>query len=285
MEEVFGNATLALDIDDLTENGIANFDALKATALEDVAVYKGIVISEDNLEDAPKWRAELNKKSKRISDFRIAFEKDYKKKIEKSTSQLKELASIYTDASNNIDMQVKKFDDKRKQEKWEQIQLIFENVFSEWKNVLDISKVESFSDGKWMNKGTSLDSIKKFMEETKKKIDSGILSIRGLRSKFEQEMIHSFLQRLDIGDALNKKAELERFEQQMLARKQAEEEAKQKQEEQTTIQENRQDSMKEDMQVPVQEIYKLSFAVYGTKEQLREIATHIKNSGLRYERI
>ena len=285
MEEVFGNATLALDIDDLTENGIANFDALKATALEDVAVYKGIVISEDNLEEAPKWRAELNKKSKRISDFRIAFEKDYKKKIEKSTSQLKELASIYTDASNNIDIQVKQFDDKRKQEKWEQIQLIFENVFSEWKNVLDISKVESFSDGKWMNKGTSLDSIKKFMEETKKKIDSGILSIRGLRSKFEEEMIHSFLQRLDIGDALNKKAELERFEQQMLARKQAEEEAKRKQEEQTTIQENRQDSMKEDMQVPVQEIYKLSFAVYGTKEQLREIATYIKNSGLRYERI
>lgn len=285
MEEVFGNATIALSVDDLTENGIENFASVRAKALEDVAVFKGIVISEDNLEEAPKWRAELNKKAKRISDFRIAFEKDYKKRIEKSTNQLKELASIYTDASSNIDEQVKSFDDKRKQEKYEQIQQIFENVFSDWKNVFDISKIESFSDGKWMNKGTSVDSIKKFMEETKKKIEDGIKSIKGLKSKYEQEMVHAFLARLDIGDALNKKAELERFEEQMLARKQAEEEANKKAEEQSKVNE----PVQEQTQVPKEEeeepTYRLQLAIYGTKEQLKTVAQYIKDSGLRYERI
>lgn len=287
MEEVFGNATIALSVDDLTENGIENFASVKAKALEDVAVFKGIVISEDNLEEAPKWRAELNKKAKRISDFRIAFEKDYKKRIEKSTSQLKELASIYTEASNNIDSQVKDFDDKRKQEKIEQIQQIFEDVFSEWKTIFNVSKIESFSDGKWMNKGTSLDSIRKFMTDTKSKIENGISSIRGLKSKYEQEMIHAFLQRLDMSDALNRKTQLEDFEEQMNAKKRAEESAKE--ESQQSVQENIQDTVhvEENVKEEAKEepIYRLQFAVYGTKEQLRVVANFIKDSGLRYERI
>ncbi len=295
MEEVFGNATIALSVDDLTENGIEKFDEIKAKALEDVAVFKGLIINEDNLEEAPKWRAELNKKAKRISDFRIAFEKDYKKRIEKSTSQLKELSAIYTDASNNIDTQVKVFDDKRKAEKWEQIQLIFEETFSGWETIFDISKIESFSDGKWMNKGTSIESIKKFMTDTKKKIESGISSIKGLGSKYEKEMILAFVQRLDISDALNKKSELERFEEQMLARKKAEEEAKVQEtvansetvEEKEEQQESVQDNVQDNAEVPQQEesIYRLQFAVYGTKEKLIEVANYIKNSGLRYERI
>lgn len=287
MEEVFGNATIALSVDDLTENGIENFASVKAKALEDVAVFKGIVISEDNLEEAPKWRAELNKKAKRISDFRIAFEKDYKKRIEKSTSQLKELASIYTEASMNIDEQVKSFDDKRKQEKIEQIQQIFEDVFSEWKTIFNVSKIESFSDGKWMNKGTSLDSIRKFMTDTKSKIENGISSIRGLKSKYEQEMIHAFLQRLDMSDALNRKTQLEDFEEQMNAKKRAEESAKE--ESQQSVQENIQDTVhvEENVKEEAKEepIYRLQFAVYGTKEQLRVVANFIKDSGLRYERI
>lgn len=296
MEEIFGNATIALSVDDLTEDGIQDYPTVRAKALADVEVFKGIVISEDNLEDAPKWRAELNKKAKRISDFRIAFEKDFKKRIEKSTSQLKELASIYSDASNNIDLQVKAFDDKRKQEKWEQIQQVFEDVFADWKTIFDISKIESFSDGKWMNKGTSIDAIKKFMEETKAKIDGGIIAIKGLKSKYEQEMIQAFLQRLDMSDALNKKTSLEDLEQQMLARKQAEEEARRKAEEvaNAKAQENMQENMQDggqDKGKPItadeieEPIYRLQFSIYGTKEQLREVANYIKNSGLRYERI
>lgn len=292
MEEVFGNATIALSVDDLTEDGIQDYPTVRAKALADVEVFKGIVISEDNLEDAPKWRAELNKKAKRISDFRIAFEKDFKKRIEKSTSQLKELASIYTDASNNIDLQVKAFDDKKKQEKWEQIQQIFEDVFSDWKTIFDISKIESFSDGKWLNKGTSLDAIRKFMTDTRTKIENGIASIRGLKSKYEQEMIHAFLQRLDMSDALNRKTQLEDFEEQMNAKKRAEEEARRKAEEvaNANVQENVQDGG-QDKGKPItadeieEPIYRLQFSIYGTKEQLREVANYIKNSGLRYERI
>lgn len=289
MEEVFGNATIALSVDDLTENGIEKFDEIKAKALEDVSVFKGLIIDEDNLEEAPKWRAELNKKAKRISDFRIAFEKDYKKRIEKSTSQLKELSAIYTDASNNIDTQVKAFDDKRKAEKWEQIQQIFEETFSGWETIFDISAIESFSDGKWMNKGTSIETIKKFMVDTKKKIESGISSIKGLRSKYEKEMILAFRNRLDIADALNKKSELELLEQQMLARKAEEEKAKEEatvEEEVVTEPTPVEETVQETVQVPQDTTeYRLKFAVYGTKEQLREVANFIKNSGLRYERI
>lgn len=299
MEEVFGNATLSLDIDNITENGIENYDALKQAVLDDVAVYRNIVVSDDNLEEAPKWRAELNKKSKRISDFRIAFEKDYKKKIERSTAQLKELASIYTDASSAIDVQVKSFDDKRKEEKQQAIQESFEETFSDWKTIIDLARVESYSDGKWMNKGTSIDSIKKFMQDTKKRIENGMNSIRGLNSKYEREMCFAFLKKLDISDALAKKSELEQFEAQMQARKAAEEEARKRaeearkaREEQETAKPVQQENVQETVQekaeeVPVEQepVYRLSFTVYGTKEQLKPFVEYLKSTGLRYEKL
>lgn len=298
MEEVFGNANIVLDIEHVTENGIENFDALKEAVLNDVAVYSGVVVSDDNLEEAPKWRAELNKKEKRISDFRIAFEKDYKKKIEKSVSQLKELANIYKDASSNIDVQVKTFDDKRKQEKQDAINSIFNDVFSDMRNIIDLARVESFSDGKWLNKGTSLDSIKSFMEETRSKIDNGFAAIHGLGSKYDREMCLAFLKKLDIADALAKKSDLEQFEQQMAARKAAEDESRRRaeearkareeakeqavEEEQDTVQETAQDAVIETAKEPQ---FRLAFAVYGTKKELIEFSNYVKNCGLRYERL
>ena len=290
MEE-FNSTAIALSVDEVTENGIPNFDVLRTAALEDVSVFRDIVISEDDIDVAPKWRAELNKKAKRISDFRIAFEKDFKKKIEKSVNQLKELSAIYTDTANNIDSQVKQFEQIQKEEKQTNILAIYEEVFADWKDIISISQVESFSDGKWLNKGTSLDAIRKFMEETKKKVENGINSIHGLNSKFDKEMCYAFLNRLDIADALNKKAELERFEQQMLAKKKAEEE-KQAEQVQETIQPNIQDNVQDNVQVEPkveqqqeEQIYRLQFAIYGTKSELKMLTEYIKNSGLRYERI
>lgn len=298
MEEVFGNANIVLDVEHVTENGIENFDALKEAVLNDVAVYSGVVVSDDNLEEAPKWRAELNKKEKRISDFRIAFEKDYKKKIEKSVSQLKELANIYKDASSNIDVQVKTFDDKRKQEKQDAIKTIFDDVFADMKNIIDLARVESFSDGKWMNKGTSLDSIKSFMEETRSKIDNGFAAIHGLGSKYDREMCLAFLKKLDIADALAKKSDLEQFEQQMAARKAAEDESRRRaedarkareeaeeqavEEEQDTVQETAQDAVIETAQEPT---YRLRFEVLGTRAELEKLTDFIKLNGYKYSRI
>ena len=290
MEEVFGNATIALSVDDLTENGIEDYDQLKAKVLEDVSVFNGIIISEDNLEEAPKWRAELNKKAKRISDFRIAFEKDFKKRIEKSTSQLKELASFYADASSNIDVQVKEFDEKRKQEKNAAIGKIYEDCIEDMREFLPLEKL--YND-KWGNKGFSLSDIEKEIKSRVATTKDNIDAIQTLGTKYESQMISAYLARFDMSDALKKKAELEQIDAEMeRRRKAAEEEAIRKQaeadaqaavENATVVPIEEEEEPKEP--IAQEQEYRLAFEVFGNKEQLTALCNFIRENGYRYNRL
>ena len=290
MEEVFGNATIALSVDDLTENGIEDYDQLKAKVLEDVSVFKGIIISEDNLEEAPKWRAELNKKAKRISDFRIAFEKDFKKRIEKSTSQLKELASFYADASSNIDVQVKEFDEKRKQEKNAAIGKIYADNIADMEQFLPLQKI--YND-KWTNKGFALADIEKEIKSRVESAKDNIDAIHLLGTKYESQMISAYLVRMDMSDALKKKAELEQIDAEMeRRRKAAEEEELRKQAEEQV-----QAAVDNATVVPIEEVeepkeivaegqeYRLAFEVFGNKEELTALCNFIRENGYRYNRL
>lgn len=290
MEEVFGNATLALSVDDLTESGIEDYDKLKAKVLEDVSAFKGIIISEDNLEEAPKWRAELNKKAKRISDFRIAFEKDFKKRIEKPTSQLKELAAFYTDASNNIDTQVKGFDEKRKQEKNEAIGKIYAENIADMEQFLPL---DSIWNEKWMNKGFSLSDIEK---EIKSRVDTtreNIDTIQMLGTKYESQMISAYLVRFDMSDALKKKKELEQIDAEMERRRKAAEEEELRKQAEAQVQavvENATVVPIEEEEEPKEPIvkeqeYRLAFEVFGNKEELTSLCNFIRENGYRYNRL
>lgn len=281
MEEVFGNASIALSVDDLTENGIADYEAIKAKVIEDVSVFKGLIVTDDNLEEAPKWRAELNKKAKVISDFRIAFEKDYKKRIEKSTSQLKELAALYSEASSNIDTQVKCFDEKRKQEKDAAIGKIYADNIGDMEKFLPLQKIYN---EKWMNKGFSLSDIEK---EIKSRVDTtkeNIDTIQLLGTKYESQMISAYLVRFDMSDALKKKTELEQIDAEMERRRRAaEEEAKRKEEEKAVVEEAHVEE--EEEPVVEEQEYRLAFEVFGNKEKLTALCNYIRDNGFRYKRL
>lgn len=290
MEEVFGNATIALSVDDLTENGIEDYDQLKAKVLEDVSVFKGIIISEDNLDEAPKWRAELNKKAKWISDFRIAFEKDFKKRIEKSTSQLKELASFYADASSNIDVQVKEFDEKRKQEKNAAIGKIYADNIGDMEQFLPLQKIYN---NKWTNKGFALADIEKEIKSSVESAKDNIDAIHLLGTKYESQMISAYLVRMDMSDALKKKAELEQIDAEMERRRKAAEEEelrKQAEEQVQTAGENATVVPIEEVEEPKETVaeeqeYRLAFEVYGNKGELTALCNFIRENGYRYNRL
>ena len=252
-------------------------------------MFKGIIVSEDNLDEAPKWRAELNKKAKRISDFRIAFEKDFKKRIEKSTSQLKELASFYADASNNIDVQVKEFDEKRKQEKNAAIGKIYAENIADMERFLPLEKI--YND-KWTNKGYTLDAITKEIKAQVDSVQDGVKTIQMLGTKYESQMISAFLEAYNMNDALKKKAELEKIDAEMeRRRKAAEEEAIRKQAEaeaqaaveNATVVPIEEEESKEP--IAQEQEYRLAFEVFGNKEQLTELCNFIRENGYRYNRL
>ena len=264
------------------QSGISNYEPLKQWALEQVSAYKGLVVQEDDLSTAKADCAKLRKVAKNASDLRISVEKEHKQKIAKTLEQLKEITSIFNDAAADIDAQVKAFDEKRKQEKQEAIGNIYESNIEDMRELLPMQKI--YND-KWMNKGYTLSDIEKEIKDKVKSVKENIGTIQMLGTKYESQMISAYLERFEMGDALKKKTELERIDDEMeRRRKAAEEEAKAAAESEETV--NTAEQSEPIVEEPKQEQqYRLAFEVYGNKEELTALCNFIRENGYRYNRL
>jgi|GEM_PF-381837 len=94
-----------------------NYEPIKVQLTSFLEKYVGYVVSEDTLSDDKKTRAELNKVSKSIDDFRKTIKKDLLAPVDKFEDECKELVGMVKDVSSNIDDTVKEFELKKKEEK------------------------------------------------------------------------------------------------------------------------------------------------------------------------
>ena len=271
------------------KSGISNYEPLKQWALEQVSAYKGLVVQEDDLQTAKADCAKLRKVAKNASDLRISVEKEHKQKIAKTLEQLKEITSIFNDAAADIDAQVKAFDEKRKQEKQEAIGNIYESNIGDMRELLPMTKLYN---EKWMNKGYTLSDIEKEIKDKVKSVKENIGTIQMLGTKYESQMISAYLERFEMGDALKKKTELERIDEEMeRRRKAAEEEAIRKQEEAKAAAESEETVNTAEQSEPIveeskqEQQYRLAFEVYGNKEELTALCNFIRDNGYRYKRL
>lgn len=190
-------------------NGIANYEPLKAWAMEQVAVYKSAVVLEDAQKDAKSDCARLRKIAKSASDLRVKLKKEHEKKIAKTVDQLTEITKIFNDAAAVIDDQLKAFEAQRKSDKQVQIVLLWESMIGDLADILPLERVQGAN---WLNKTVDMKTVKLEMSEAISGAREAIATIRGLGSKYEAEMINAYLRRLDLNDALRTKAELEQIE-------------------------------------------------------------------------
>ena len=91
---------------------IEQFSELKALLTDLCKKYKELVVTEDAITEAKVDRAYLNKRKKFINDERIRIEK---MTIGLLKQQSKELMAVIDEAIENIDSQVKTYENKAKQ--------------------------------------------------------------------------------------------------------------------------------------------------------------------------
>lgn len=259
-------------------DGIANYEPLKAWALEQVSAYKGLIVEEDGIASAKTDCAKLRKIAKSASDYRISIKKEHEAKISKTMEQLKEITDIFNGAAAEIDAQVKEFDEKRKEEKQIAIGNIYRESIGDMAQFLPLLKI--FNE-KWLNKGYSLESIKKEIKAQVAAVEDGIKTIQLLGTKYESQMISAFLEAYNMNDALKKKADLEQIDAEMERRRKAQEEEQQNEE-----QVREQEEPQEQEEVPQEEPrYRLAFEVFGNHEQLTALVDYLRASGMEYKRI
>lgn len=203
-------------------NGVANYEPLKAWALETAEKYKSVVVTDESIRSAKQDIADLRNLAKKISDYRIALKKEHEKKIEKTIQQCIELTQILTDAASSMDVQVKELEDGVKRQKKQEIEEYFNSVAGDTAIVLPFEKV---FDQKWLNKTAKMDDIKSSIDITLNAVKKNLGILHGMQSQYETEMIEAYLDSLDMGVALETKNRLEEKAAQ-IARMKAEQEQK-----------------------------------------------------------
>lgn len=272
--------TMQIIIENDGLNGIANFEPLKAWALEQVSAYKGLIVEEDGIASAKTDCAKLRKIAKSASDYRISIKKEHEAKIAKTMEQLKEITDIFNGAAADIDAQVKEFDEKRKEEKRSAIGKIYTDNIQDMEQFLPLQKIWN---EKWMNKGYGLDAITKEIKAQVAAVEDGIKTIQLLGTKYESQMISAFLEAYNMNDALKKKAELEQIDAEMERIRKAQEEEQQNEEQ---VREQEEPKAQEEVpQAEIEQTFRLAFEVYGTHKKLTALVDYLRASGMEYKRI
>lgn len=99
---------------------------IRSIVKEKMKVYECITYTEDNIKEAKADRAMINKSSKALNDTRIELEKIYMQPFDKLKDVVKDTCSMLDLTSNNIDLQIKKFEQEEKDAKLKQIRDYFE---------------------------------------------------------------------------------------------------------------------------------------------------------------
>lgn len=205
------------------EISIENYDEAKAYIMDKVETYKNAYYSEDQKGLAKDDRARLNKLKKAISDMRITKKKEYLEPFNDFEEKMKELAGLTDEALEQIDSQVKAFDEKRKAEKQKAIEELFATIG--FQNFVTLEKIW---DPKWLNASVSMKSIEDQMKSKMYEIGNGVLTLSQL-PEFGFEATEVFKETLDINKAISeakRMSEIAKAKAESEARRKAAEEAR-----------------------------------------------------------
>ena len=197
-----------------------NYEELKQEITTRANDYKTLVYTDDNIKDAKSDRANLNKFIKVLDTKRKDVKKMMLEPYTEFESQVKELIGIIGEANNNIDSQVKAYEQKKRDEKLVKVQEIYDGIFGE-SDLLSILTWDRVFKPTYLNATTTLKSIKTEMTELLERVTNELNIIDNDNGEYQFEMKEAYLKDFNMAEALTVK---QRFEEN--ARRKAEYEAK-----------------------------------------------------------
>ena len=189
----------------------ANFEEVKESLNQSLEKYKGIVVTEENLQDCKKIQQDIGKIEKGIEDLRKSVKKDMEAPINEFDAKCKALTALTDEVKKPIKEGIVLYDTKRKEEKKKQaeevikeciISLALSEKYSRQLTVLD--KYTNLSASKKsvvedvQARGQALkqqqDSEEKEIENTKASINAFVDSINeDINSKLEADDYYKYI--------------------------------------------------------------------------------------------
>lgn len=194
-----------------------NYEEMKAEITSSTEIYKNLVYTDDQIGDAKKKRAELNKWIKVLSDERIKIKKECLKSYEEFEWKINDLVEIVNESVRSIDKQVKEFEQNKKEEKRKEIEALFETI-----GFQAFVKLEMIWGEKWLNASVSMKSIEEKMRARLNEISTAVFTLNKL-PEFGFEALELYKETLDLPKAIEKAQHMSE-----IAKKKAQYEAEEK---------------------------------------------------------
>ena len=270
---------------------IENLAALKAELTPKLDYYNKLVVTADSIKAAKADKAALNKLKTAIEDQRKAIKKQYLEPYTILETQCKEVVALIDAPISAIDKQIKVFEEKDDNEKYNQLTEAFEKLEPpEW------IKIENVLNPKWKNKTLKTDALISELTAAVKELVDGLEKITEMYKDepYLLSITEFFKQHKDFSKTAVYAAQMQTAYKKEQAAKAAAEAAAQ-----NTLQNAPQDAatVSNESILPQQQtqqgtqpeqpqkLFKGRFEVEGTKEQIIALGNYMKNNGIKFTTI
>lgn len=267
-----------------------NYDEVKQWVQDGLARYKGIVYDETQIALAKTDRANLNKLAAAIDAKRKEMKALYLQPYTEFEAQAKELTAMVKMQVDEIDAQVKAFDNFRKEEK---LALIKTEIYAPMiGNLAELIPYEKLHNPRWLNVTTSMASIGEEMARTVEKAENGLKAIGklNLAPDIAERVTSVFMRDFDLAAAIAEKDRIE-AEREKLARYQAAQQAQAAPTpavvsgcENTTAVEEKPTAPQEQPAAEEKTI-SVTFRIHVTKAQLDGLGAYMRANNIKPERV
>lgn len=268
----------------------ANFDEVSAWLDEELKPYSGMVVTADMIPTAKTYRANLRKVKDRIEQYRKEAKNAALAPYNAFEAQCKTLTGKLDAAADNIDIQVKEFEQAEREAKIADLKAFYDSSVGE---IADYCRWETIFNERWSNKGYAPDTAKAEITSALDNTAKDLETIRGIGGENTAYLL-DFYKTHDLSATVRKNQEL-------IAMKAAEEQRRREAEERKE-REAREDTERiaaeierlrgavkiaEKAEEPADPeespaVHVIDFRVWATQEQLSALKSFLIQSGIRY---
>lgn len=198
-----------------------NFEELEAELQRRLEHYNHLVVTEDAVKDAKDDRANLRKLRDAIDTRRKEVKKQCEAPYKAFEEKVKRLTALIDAPIAAIDGQVKKFEELEREAKLKEIEAAYDELVSEERR--EIIPLARIMDKKWLNKGTTMKSIREDIATIDRRTYVDISFIDAAADpEYLTAVRAKYIETLDVNKAMDHQADLkaaaERFRAQEAAR-------------------------------------------------------------------
>lgn len=248
-----------------------NNEELLARVEATLSQYEGITYDDTQIAEAKSVRAQLNTFCKALNDERIRIGKIYTSPYDRFKGEVDVVIGKVKEVVAHIDGQVSSYEDRKKQEKQNEIIEYFKSVIGEFSGLIPYERVHN---PKWLNASTSLKSIKADIDKIIDNAMNALAAIEALRSEDEEVLKAYYFRTLDLSAAI---AENERLKAERV--RIAELKAKQEEEKTTAA---AAEALVEEQPQAAPKLQTVKFQVEGTIEQLKALQHFLKENKIKF---